>query len=257
LRSHRRFEATAVRYHGNEGLAISQVWPTDSSALDNPVWSALNGPHRHLAGRLDGLLWYPPSIAPFVAIPSADVLPDLESAHRHGLADQAYFVGVCPNSLPDGWRFVSRSQILQLFPSAEASVMDEDAGIVLGETDRIAMRELTQIAFPDFFRERTAELGLYLGIYDGARLIAMAGERVALAGLQEISGVCTHPDYTGKGHARRLTLALMSRHRQRGVGSFLHVSEGNAGARRLYESMGFVVRASLLMCKVERITAQP
>jgi GNAT superfamily N-acetyltransferase len=221
------------------------------------VWSALNGPQGSLAGRLDGLVWYPPSIAPFAAIPAAGVLPDLESAHRHGLADQAYFVGVCPNSLPEGWRFVSRSSILQLFPTAQAPMTGEDAGIVLGETDRNAMRELTQIAFPDFFRERTPELGLYLGIYDGARLIAMAGERLALAGLQEISGVCTHPDFTGRGHARRLTRALMSRHRRRGVGSFLHVSEGNAGARRLYESMGFVTRASLPMCKVQRAAAQP
>ena len=221
------------------------------------MWSALSGPHRSLAGLLGDLSWYPPAIAPFVAVLTADVLPDLESAHRHGLADQAYFVGACPASLPDGWRFVSRSYILQMFPTADIPETGEDAGVVLGETDRDAMRELTQIAFPDFFRERTPELGLYLGIYDGARLVAMAGERLALAGLQEISGVCTHPDFAGRGHARRLTRALLSRHRRRGVGSFLHVSEGNVGARRLYESMGFVVRASLLMCKVERIAAQP
>jgi GNAT superfamily N-acetyltransferase len=107
---------------------------------------------------------------------TSDILPDLESAHRHGRADQAYLEGACPASLPDGWRFVSR---------------------------------------------------------------------------------CTQPDFAGRGHARRLTRALLSRHRRRGVGSFLHVSEGNVGARRLYESMGFVVRASLLMCKVERIAAQP
>jgi ribosomal protein S18 acetylase RimI-like enzyme len=220
------------------------------------MWSALSGPHRKLAGRLDNLMWYPPAIAPFVAIPTADVLPDLESAHAQGLADQAYFVGACPNSLPEGWRFVSRSYILQLFPTADVPEAGEDAGIVLGDADRAAMRALTQIAFPDFFRERTHELGLYLGIYDGARLIAMAGERLALDGLQEISGVCTHPDFAGRGHARRLTRALLCRHRRRGVRSFLHVSEGNAGARRLYESMGFVTRASLLMCKVERTAGQ-
>jgi ribosomal protein S18 acetylase RimI-like enzyme len=230
------------------------MWPADCSALDNPVWSALSGPHRNLAGRLDDLMWYPPSIAPFVALAAAEVVPDLESARRHGLGDPAYFVGACPTTLPDGWRFASRSYILQLFPTADIAEVGEDAGIVLGETDRIAMRELTQIAFPDFFRVRTADLGLYLGIYEGARLIAMAGERLALTGLQEISGVCTHPDFAGRGHARRLTRALLSRHRRRGVRSFLHVSEGNPGARRLYDSMGFVVRASLLMCKVERIT---
>ena len=165
-------------------------------------------------------------------------------------------MGVCPGSLPEGWRGVSRSQILQLFPGADQTEMDEDAGQVLGAADRVAMRELTRIAFPDFFRERTPELGLYLGLYEGGRLIAMAGERLALPGLQEISGVCTHPDFGGRGHARRLTRALMSRHRRRGVGSFLHVSEGNTVARRLYESMGFAVRASLAMCKVER-TASP
>jgi predicted GNAT family acetyltransferase len=115
------------------------------------------------------------------------------------------------------------------------------------------MRELTQIAFPDFFRARTRDLGLYLGVYEDRRLIAMAGEGLALPGLQEISGVCTHPDFAGRGHARRLTRALLSLHRQRGIRSFLHVSEGNAAARRLYESMGFAVRASLAMHKVERV----
>ena len=234
-------------------MAISQVWPKDSSALDNPVWSALGGPHQGIAGRLEKLRWYPPAIAPFAAIPAANVVPDLDSAVRLGLEHRAYFVGVCPSSLPDGWRFVSRSEILQLFPTGEIALAGEDAGVVLGETDRTAMRELTQIAFPDFFRDRTAELGVYLGIYDGAKLIAMAGERFALAGLQEISGVCTHPDFAGRGHARRLTRALLSRQRRRGVRSFLHVSEGNMGARRLYESMGFATRASLAMCKVERI----
>jgi predicted GNAT family acetyltransferase len=50
-----------------------------------------------------------------------------------------------------------------------------------------------------------------------------------------------------------LTHALLRRHRERGAKSFLHVSEGNAAARRLYESMGFVMRASLPMAKVERV----
>jgi ribosomal protein S18 acetylase RimI-like enzyme len=220
--------------------------------LDNPVWSALNGPHRGLSLRHADLVWYPPAIAPFAAIPIAGTLPDLESAHRQGLRDPVYFVGACPDSLPDGWRVISRSHILQLFPTGEIPEAGEDAGTVLGESDRGAMRELTQIAFPDFFRERTAELGVYLGIYEGSQLIAMAGERMALPGLQEISGVCTHPDFGGRGHARRLTRALLSRHRRRGVASFLHVSEGNVGAERLYESMGFTVRARLPMCKVER-----
>jgi GNAT superfamily N-acetyltransferase len=201
------------------------------------------------------LAWYPPSIAPFAAIPAADVLPDLESARDRGLGEQVYFVGACPHSLPENWRITSSSQIFQLFPPGEIPGTSEDAGTVLGAKDRAAMLKLTRIAFPDFFRERTAELGLYLGIYEGEILIAMAGERLALPGLQEISGVCTHPDFAGRGHARRLTRELLRRHRRRGVASFLHVSEGNVGARKLYESMGYVVRANLPLCKVERSTS--
>jgi ribosomal protein S18 acetylase RimI-like enzyme len=206
-----------------------------------------------MAARLHDLMWYPPAIAPFVAVPSADTQPDLESAFAMGLGEQAYFVGACPHTVPARWCVVSRSYILQLFPTGEIPEIGEDAGIVLGEGDRASMQDLTRIAFPDFFRERTAELGVYLGIYDGERLIAMAGERMALEGLQEISGVCTHPEHAGRGHARRLTRALLARQKRRGVGSFLHVSEGNAAARKLYDSMGFKVRASLAMCKVERI----
>lgn len=206
-----------------------------------------------MAGRVADLVWYPPSIAPFAAIPSAAVVPDLDAAHARGLADSAYLVGVTPKSLPESWRVVARSQILQLFPAPGAAT--EEAGTVLGHADRPAMQQLTQVAFPDFFRERTAELGLYLGIFAGAGLIAMAGERMALDGLREISAVCTHPAHAGRGYARRLTRALLGRHLRRGVRSFLHVSEGNAAARRLYDSMGFEVRASLDMCKVERVAS--
>jgi ribosomal protein S18 acetylase RimI-like enzyme len=228
---------------------------TSFAELDNPVWHTLSGPHRRFAETGDDTRWYPSTIAPFVAVPASDALPDLNGAAARGLREPAYFVGVLPNSLPGGWRVASRSEILQMFPAPEDLAKPDEDGIrELGLADRPSMLALARIAFPDFFRERTADLGLYLGIFEGAVLVAMAGERMAFDGLQEISGVCTHPDFVGRGSARRLTRALMRRHRQRGVASFLHVSEGNAAARRLYESMGFTARASLPMAKVERGT---
>jgi ribosomal protein S18 acetylase RimI-like enzyme len=156
-----------------------------------------------------------------------------------------------------GWHFSSTSNVLQLLPPHDAPIeprsADDDDIRELGPADRPAMLALTRIAFPVFFRERTAELGHYLGIFSEGHLMAMAGERMALKGWQEISGVCTHPGFTGKGSARRLMRTLLARHRQRGVSTFLHVSEENHQARRLYDSMGYVLRASLPMCKVERI----
>jgi ribosomal protein S18 acetylase RimI-like enzyme len=232
---------------------MPQIPTMRHTELDNPIWHALCGPHRRFAEVIGDASWYPSAIAPFIAIPSADIVPDLADAAARGLRHPAYFVGAIPVSLPGDWDFVARSHILQMLPtSADIPEVSEDGIRVLGIADRPSMLALMRIAFPDFFRERTAELGEYLGIFDGGNLVAMAGERLALDGLQEISGVCTHPDFVGRGNARRLTQALMRRHRRRGVGSFLHVSEENVAARRLYESMGFVVRASLPIGKIDR-----
>jgi len=220
--------------------------------LDNPIWHALCGRHRGLAGSLEALRWYPPAFAPFVAVPAADVVPDLATAARRGLGAPAYFLGVLPESLPAGWRYVSQSQVLQLMPSAETS--QDDGGpecVTLTDADLDGMQALAQAAFPDYFRARTRELGDYLGIFDAGKLIAMAGERLALTRFREISGVCTHPGHVVRGHARRLTQALLARHRRCGVDSFLHVSEGNSAARRLYESMGFTLRRTLPLGKIE------
>jgi ribosomal protein S18 acetylase RimI-like enzyme len=226
----------------------------NAAALDNPVWHSLAGLHQPLADSLGDACWYPSTVAPFMAVPSAECRPDLDGAFGRGFCDPAYFVGVIPHVLPEGWLVSARSFILQMLPAgSEQPESDDDDIQVLGIADRPSMLALSHIAFPDYFRERTAELGTYLGIFAGGRLVAMAGERLAVGGLQEISGVCTQPDFGGRGYARRLTQALMRRHRQRGVGSFLHVSEANAAARRLYDSMGFDTRAALPMAKIERI----
>jgi GNAT superfamily N-acetyltransferase len=226
--------------------------PTDASKLDNPVWATLS---EELArfGRSNGdTRWFPQSIAPFVSIPSSYVMPNLEAAFTGGMGAAAYFVGVCPSQLPSGWRCTSQSQVLQMLPPVKLEVDDATLGRELGAEDRQQLYDLAQIAFPLFFRPRTSELGTYLGVFEEGKLVAMAGERMRVGGFQEISGVCTHPEHLGKGYARELTRSLLKRHRDKSLSSFLHVSESNGGARRLYKAMGFTERANLLMVKVER-----
>ena len=87
-----------------------------------------------------------------------------------------------------------------------------------------------------------------------ARQLALAtarGRAVTGAAMLAFPGLVART-FFGKQGNNAVTRALMRRHRQRGVASFLHVSEGNAAARRLYESMGFTARASLSMAKIER-----
>jgi ribosomal protein S18 acetylase RimI-like enzyme len=107
------------------------------------------------------------------------------------------------------------------------------------------MIELTDLVFPGFFRPRTLEMGSYFGIYDGPRLAAMAGERMRLDGYQELSAVCTHPGYTGRGYAQRLLAVLCNSAFDRGFTPFLHVYADNERAIGVYRRMSFVDRAVL------------
>jgi predicted GNAT family acetyltransferase len=95
------------------------------------------------------------------------------------------------------------------------------------------------LTHPGPFGIRTPELGEYFGYFDEQRLIAMAGERMCAGHLHEVSGICTHPDFQGKGLAKKLTLKLVRRQLQRGKTPFLHVMSQNTGARALYEKLGF------------------
>jgi predicted GNAT family acetyltransferase len=100
----------------------------------------------------------------------------------------------------------------------------------------LALVALTQ---PGPFGERTVELGEYWGVLEDGRLVAMAGERMEAGTLKEISGVCTHPAFQGRGYARRLMHRLIRLQLARGQTPFLHVMKGNDAARALYARMGF------------------
>jgi hypothetical protein len=64
-------------------------------------------------------------------------------------------------------------------------------------------------------------LGDFWGIKIGGRLIAMAGERMKQPGYTELSGVCTHPDFRGKGLGGRFRFTSRTRS-SREVISLIH-----------------------------------
>ena len=101
------------------------------------------------------------------------------------------------------------------------------------------MIALTALTKPGPFSTRTHELGIYLGIRSGEKLVAMAGERLKVPGFTEVSAVCTHPDHTGKGYAALLMTEVMRGIRQRGETPFLHVRGDNDRAIAIYKRLGF------------------
>jgi predicted GNAT family acetyltransferase len=124
----------------------------------------------------------------------------------------------------------------------------------LGNAHAERMVALTDLTKPGPFGPRSAELGEYYGLFEGERLVAMAGERLGAGRSREVSAVCTHPDFQGRGLARRLMEKVIRIQLARGDMPFLHVMAQNARARGLYEHMGFRQRCEVALraVKLER-----
>ena len=81
----------------------------------------------------------------------------------------------------------------------------------------------------------------------------MAGQRLHAGPYAEISAVCTHPDYLGRGYATRLLHSQVQRMRAAGNTPFLHVRTDNATAVKVYEALGFEVREELSIYLISKL----
>jgi ribosomal protein S18 acetylase RimI-like enzyme len=120
-----------------------------------------------------------------------------------------------------------------------------DPVVTLGAGDVADMLALVAEARPGPFLARTIEFGGYVGIRRQGQLVAMAGERLRPAGWAEVSAVATHPGHRRQGLAERLIQTVASAVAGRGEAPFLHAAAGNTDAIRLYESLGFTIRATV------------
>lgn len=223
----------------------------DASELDNPFWSSLRTRHRGIALRADDAARYPADFAPFlgVADADADAARALETLITPG--ESLYLLGIAPEA-PEGWRLESFTPLAQMVCEQPLDVSDGPEMIELSQTHRADVLALTALVYPHYFRARTMEMGRYFGIYQDGRLAAMAGERLGTDGFQEISAICTHPDFNGCGYARRLTAMLTNDNLQRGRIPFLHVSRENPRALRLYERIGYRHRRDIGFWSIRR-----
>jgi ribosomal protein S18 acetylase RimI-like enzyme len=213
-------------------------------ALDNPVWHALTTRHAGLAITADGAARYPAAIVPFAGVgePTPRAANQLTSLVDD--AETVFVVGVAPEP-PPGWTLEPQKPVLQMVCSSRAAEVRGPAVSTMGAAQVPDMVGLTDLVFPGFFRPRTLEMGSYYGIYDGGKLAAMAGERMRLDRYQELSAICTHPDYAGRGFAHRLIGVLVNSAFDRGFTPFLHVYADNARAIGVYRRSGFADRTVL------------
>lgn len=213
--------------------------PAGGQGLDNAVWAALNGPHRHLAEFAGGAARYRPGVSPFAGV--ADLADprcwdDLAALVGPG---GSFLISPLPDA-PTQWTG-GRVQGFQMIGTAMRGEVEPEA-VRLGPADVPDMLALVRATRPGPFEPATIEMGDYFGVRRGGRLIAMAGERLRLAGWTEISAVCTDPEHRGQGLAARLMRHVAVGILDRGDTPFLHVADDNAPAIRLYEALGFTVR---------------
>jgi len=219
--------------------------------LDNPVWASLASWHAALAISAGNAVRYPADVAPFVGVSSIDARTAEQATSLVAPGELVCFVGPAP-PLASGWRIEQSVPIAQMICRSRLEIIDGPEVIELSSAHVADVLALTALVYPHYFRRRTMAMGRYFGIYQGEVLAAMAGERMHFDGHQEISAVCTHPDYVGRGYARRLVAMLTNAILDSGQLPFLHFSHENTPAKRLYERIGFSFRADIPLLVVTR-----
>ena len=222
--------------------------------LDNPIWSCLTTRHMHFSHGGAQARRYLSTISPIGAVPgagSADVAA-LEAVIEGG-GDIAMFGSSVPE-LSASWETLYASRLAQMIRSGRSPLPEGDADVsTLGAADVAEMLALVELTKPGPFRTRTIELGTYIGIREGGRLVAMAGERMWVGSFREVSAVCTHPDAQRRGYARALIGRVVNRMLRASETPFLHVDCVNVRAIEMYRALGFATRAEYPLLYARRI----
>lgn len=207
--------------------------------LDRITWHALSGPHARFSAGTDDARRYAPGFSPIVGFADAE-RPNFTALADYCEPGEHFYCDGWSGVAPAGWRVHAESTMFKMVWEAALPARDEAPDAVrLGAEHAAEAMALAALTHPGPFGPRTIELGEYFGCFEGQRLVAMAGERMCAGALREISGVCTHPDFQGRGLARRLMTKLIRRQMLRDEMPFLHVMRDNTGARGLYARMGF------------------
>lgn len=215
--------------------------------LDKLIWTALTTRQAHLSEGDERARRFEVEIGPFAAC--VDDAPTAVRALAEVIPEggDISLLEPTPPAPPPGVEIAFTAPGVQMVTHAFTRAPKHDLPIEpLGEKDAEEMLALATLTRPGPFRTRTHELGRFIGIRDNGRLVAMAGERLQTEDFIEISGVCTHPDYRGRGLGAALLTAVGQRILEDGKTPFLHAYASNTGAIGLYRSLGFEHRRDVV-----------
>ncbi|ANY20441.1 Mycothiol acetyltransferase [Tsuneonella dongtanensis] len=216
--------------------------------LDRPVWHCLTGPQAHFAQRRDDAVRIDPSIGPFAASAAGDA-SGFDAWRESG---PLWLVETDEIAAPPGWRVARSAPLSQMVAQNPLVENVGDEIVALDDEDAPDMARLAKATEPGPWAGATHRYGGFYGVREGDHLVAMAGTRMRPAtGFAEVSGVCTDPSARGRGFARKLMMRVMKDMIDSGQTPFLHSYSTNDGAIRLYRSLGFAERRSMVVTILE------
>lgn len=223
------------------------------SALDRPVWQTLTHAHLEMSVGNGMARRFLPDVNKFVSGPD-DTPGTMERVARLlDPGEEAYILQAADIQLPYGLTALKQALGVQMvFEGGKAP--DYNAGDIepLGVSDAADMLSLATLTEPGPFLARTHEMGDFFGVHIDGRLAAMAGTRMRFPGFCEVSGVCTHPDFQGRGLAKSLSAHVTRHILARGERPFLHAWASNEAAIGLYKRLGFAIRCHVNAAIVQR-----
>ncbi|MBV8253088.1 MAG: GNAT family N-acetyltransferase [Chitinophaga sp.] len=219
--------------------------------LDNPVWHSLQTIQRYFAHGTENVQRYAADVLPFMGYDPEKFTGLEEIAPWISPAGEALFiVGELP-VLPEKWDVINELVCSQMVCETKPEEIPHNEEIILlTEADREEMVNFVNEGQPGYFLAQTPSLGDYYGIRKHGKLVALAGQRMRMPGLTEVSAVVTHKDHRGKGYAGILTRHVAREIFEAGDIPFLHVLHNNQTAISIYERIGFAVRRAISFWKI-------
>ncbi|MBL0183603.1 MAG: GNAT family N-acetyltransferase [Chitinophagaceae bacterium] len=226
--------------------------PADYKKLDNPAWHALTERHACFALGTAELKRYDPNIVLFAGfnLDTENITQQFDEVFE---PNDSFFLFDDLPALPANYKIETVVQCLQMVCEKPVPVSITENILSLDKKNWEEMYALVSEVFPGYYLPGTPVMGDYFGIFKDDKLVAMAGERLSMDGLTEISAVVTHPAYGGRKYAQQLVTYLDDKNLQSGNIPFLHTGSNNERAIKIYELLGYKKRRIIPVTKIKRV----